>query len=83
MIAAAVAAPTDSDKETYVYNERFGNNFAYATYEGKPYKYLAPFQRTYVRQATLYEPGYAAQYEYPYFYAPAYYAPESYYYYKA
>lgn len=82
MLAVAMAAPTDSDKETFVYNERIGNNFAYSTYEGKPYKFIQPYTSTYVRQATLYEPGFAANaYEYPYFYAPSYVAPDNYYYY--
>lgn len=76
-----MAAPPETDKETFVYNERFGNNFAYSTYEGKPYKFIAPYTSTYERQATLYEPGYAAAVNYPSFYAPAYVAPDSYYYY--
>lgn len=80
LIAVAVAAPTDSDTETFVYNERLNNGFAYSTLEAKPYKFVSTYPRTYVRPATLYEPGYASL-EYPYFYAPAYVAPDSYYYY--
>lgn len=71
-----MAAPTDSNKETFVYNERVANDFAWSTFEGKPYKFISPYTQTYVRDATLYEPGYASL-EYPYFYAPAYVAPES------
>lgn len=80
-----MAAPAESEegKETYVYNERVGGNFAYSTYEGKPYKFVQPFTRDIYRAATLYEPGYApASFQYPYFYAPAYGSPQAYYYYR-